>query len=106
MLHPEVVDVNRLLREFETLIQRAVGESIAFTVTLDAGVGACRMDPAQFQSAILNLVVNAPDATPAGARITLATRDAVLPQDAARPDPAMPPLRYVPVTATHTGPRL
>ena len=103
MLHPEVVDVNRLLREFETLIQRAVGESIAFTVTLDAGVGACRMDPAQFQSAILNLVVNARDATPAGARITLATRDAVLPQDAARPDPEMAPGRYVLVSVSDTG---
>ena len=78
MLHPEVVDVNRLLREFETLMQRAVGESIEFVVALESDIGACRVDPAQFQSAILNLVVNARDATPAGGRITLSTRAVVV----------------------------
>src|SRR6185437_6524046 len=83
MLHPEVVDVNRLLREFETLMRRAVGESIEFDVALDRGIGACRVDPAQFQSAILNLVVNARDATPPGGRITLATGDVSLAPDAA-----------------------
>jgi len=103
MLHPEVVDVNRLLREFETLMRRAVGESIDFVYALDRDIGACRMDPAQFQSAILNLVVNARDATPAGGRITLATRDAVLPQDAAPPDPEMAPGRYVLVSVSDTG---
>ena len=103
MLHPEVVDVNRLLREFETLMRRAVGESIAFVVALDPGIGACRIDPAQFQSAILNLVVNARDATPAGGHITLATRDIVLAPDAARPDPEMAPGRYVLVSVADTG---
>jgi len=103
MLHPEVVDANRLLHEFETLMQRAVGESIAFVFALDRGIGACRIDPAQFQSAILNLVVNARDATPAGGRITLATRDVLLSQDAARPDPEMAPGRYVLVSVSDTG---
>jgi two-component system, NtrC family, sensor kinase len=103
MLHPEVVDVNRLLREFETLMRRAVGESIEFVVALDRSIGACRVDPAQFQSAILNLVVNARDATPAGGRITLATGDIVLARGAARPDPEMTPGRYVVVSVGDTG---
>jgi two-component system, NtrC family, sensor kinase len=103
MLHPEVVDVNRLLREFETLMRRAVGESIEFVVALDRDIGACRVDPAQFQSAILNLVVNARDATPAGGRITLTTGDIGLAPDATRPDPEMAPGRYVVVSVGDTG---
>ena len=103
MLSPEVVDVNRLLREFETLMRRAVGESIEFVFALDPKVGACRVDPAQFQSAVLNLVVNARDATPSGGRITLATRAVILSEDATRPDPAMAAGRYVLVTVSDTG---
>jgi CheY-like chemotaxis protein len=103
MLRPEVVDVNRLLREFETLMRRAVGESIEFVVALDRKIGACRVDPAQFQSAILNLVVNARDATPAGGRITLTTGDIVLAPDAPPPDPEMAPGRYVVVSVGDTG---
>ncbi|HET7593934.1 MAG TPA: ATP-binding protein [Stellaceae bacterium] len=103
MLHPEVVEVNRLLREFETLMRRAVGESIEFSVALDRDVDACRIDPAQFQSAILNLVVNARDATPAGGRVTLATSRLVLAKDAAPPDPEMAPGRYVVVSVGDTG---
>jgi signal transduction histidine kinase len=103
MLHPEVVDVNRLLREFETLMQRAVGESIEFVVALDRDIGACGMDPAQFQSAVLNLVVNARDATPAGGRITLSTRAVAFSHDAARPDPEMGPGRYLLVSVSDTG---
>jgi len=103
MLHPEVVNVNRLLREFETLMRRAVGESIEFVVALDGDIAACRVDPAQFQSAILNLVVNARDATPAGGRIALTTGDITLAPDAARPDPEMAPGRYVVVSVGDTG---
>jgi signal transduction histidine kinase/CheY-like chemotaxis protein len=103
MLSPEVVDLNRLLREFETLMRRAVGESIEFIFALDPGVGACRVDPAQFQSAVLNLVVNARDATPSGGRITLATRAVILGEDATRPEPDMAAGRYVLVTVSDTG---
>jgi signal transduction histidine kinase len=70
MLRPEIVNVNRLLGEFEALMQRAVGESIDFVLSLDPEVDPSRIDPAQFQSAVLNLVVNARDATPAGGRAT------------------------------------
>jgi two-component system NtrC family sensor kinase len=103
MLHPESVDVNRLLREFEMLMRRAVGESIEFVFALDPDVGVCRVDPAQFQSAVLNLVVNARDATPGGGRITLATRAVVLGEDVARPDPDLAAGRYVLVTVSDTG---
>jgi signal transduction histidine kinase len=103
VLSPEVIDVNRLLGEFETLMQRAVGESIAFRFALDPDVAACRVDPAQFQSAVLNLVVNARDATAPGGSITVETRTVDLPPGEALPDPELTPGRYVRVSVSDTG---
>jgi len=103
MLRPEIVNVNRLLGEFETLMQRAIGESIDFVMSLDPEVDPCRVDPAQFQSAILNLVVNARDATPAGGRVAIETRNVMLAANSENLDIGVSPGRYVMVAVTDTG---
>ena len=74
VLRPLTLDANALLAEFEALAQRAVGEAIALVFDLSAEVPPIRVDAAQFESAILNLIVNARDATPEGGTITVATR--------------------------------
>jgi PAS domain S-box-containing protein len=78
-LRPEVVGVNRLLRDLEPLLRRAVGEALEVTLDLDEDLRPCRVDPGQFEAAVLNLAVNARDATPAGGRITVSTRGLTLP---------------------------
>jgi two-component system, NtrC family, sensor kinase len=101
MLRPEVVNLNRLLGDFEELMQRAIGESIDFRLELDPRLAQCRVDPAQFQSAMLNLVMNARDATPAGGRITIATSNTAAGSDREPLDVA--PGRYVSVAVRDTG---
>jgi signal transduction histidine kinase len=103
MLRPEIVNVNRLLAEFETLMQRAVGESVEFVLSLDPELHPCRVDPAQFQSAVLNLVVNARDATEAGGRIAIETRNVMLGEHAPGQDIEATPGRYVMLTVSDTG---
>jgi PAS domain S-box-containing protein len=58
MLHPEIVNPNRLIREFARLIDQAAGERVAVQYVLSPVLDPARIDPAQFQTAILNLVVN------------------------------------------------
>ena len=103
-LRPEIADANRLIREGETLVRRAVGEAVDVHFDLDATLGPCRIDVAQFEAALLNLVVNARDATPAGGRITITTREANL-SSGNTPDapPDLPPGRYVVVVVRDTG---
>jgi PAS domain S-box-containing protein len=74
LLHPQTLNPNRLLLDFKGLAMRAAGEAIELELELDPAVDPIRIDPAQFESAILNLVVNARDAMPNGGRIKITTR--------------------------------
>jgi two-component system, NtrC family, sensor kinase len=103
VLRPEIVNVNRLLGEFETLTRRAVGESVEVAFSLDPKVDPCRIDPAQFQSAILNLVVNARDATPAGGRISIETRNTDLTAENGAVELGLSPGRYVMIAVSDSG---
>jgi nitrogen-specific signal transduction histidine kinase/CheY-like chemotaxis protein len=105
MMRPETLDPNALLRGFEALAQRAVGESIALRMDLDASAHPIRIDPAQFESAVLNLMVNARDAMPGGGAITLRTANRTLgtaPPAGAMPSP-LAPGHYVTVQVADTG---
>jgi signal transduction histidine kinase len=62
MLQPETLDPSRLLRGFQDLARHAVGEAVELGFDLDPDVYPVRVDPAQFESAVLNLIVNARDA--------------------------------------------
>ena len=74
-LAPQTLHPNRVLREFESLARRAVGEAVVLRLDLGRSVWPIRIDPAQFESAILNLVVNARDAMPSGGEIVIASRN-------------------------------
>jgi PAS domain S-box-containing protein len=73
-LKPEVVELNTLLRDFEPFARRASGEAVSLRLDLDSADLHCRIDRAQFETAILNLVVNAREATGSGGNVTIETR--------------------------------
>jgi signal transduction histidine kinase len=67
----ETVDIPFLVTQLEPLLSRAVGEAMTLTVLCDPHAGASMVDTAQFEAALLNLVVNAVDATPDNGQITI-----------------------------------
>lgn len=62
----EAVDVQALIEQIEPLVRRAIGEDVTLSIHCPEPVGAGLLDSAQFEAALLNLVVNAVDATPPG----------------------------------------
>ncbi|MBN9320047.1 MAG: PAS domain S-box protein [Caulobacterales bacterium] len=74
----QTIDLSGLLRSSEPLLRRAVDEAVELKVIAPVDVGGARVDAAQFESAVLNLVVNAADATPSGGAITLEVARQVL----------------------------
>jgi len=72
-LRPELVDVNVLVRDFVQLLRRAAGETVTLELQLTADPATSYADAAHFQSALLNLVINARDAMPGGGRLLIST---------------------------------
>jgi PAS domain S-box-containing protein len=68
-LRPQLVKIDELLAESEPLLRRAVGEAVSLTIAPAAGEAAARIDPSQFEAAVMNMVVNARDAVATGGAI-------------------------------------
>ncbi len=69
----EVLDLAALIEQMEPLVRRAVGEAVTLRVHREADLGGSRLDPAQFEAALLNLVVNAADAVGGDGDIDIST---------------------------------
>jgi len=98
-LKPEICRVDRLIAESEGLLKRALGDAYTFNLRLGAGVRAARIDAGQFEAALLNLVVNARDATPPGGEVTIESRPVTL----AKKQGELEPGRYLRVAVRDTG---
>jgi CheY-like chemotaxis protein len=103
VLRPQVIRLNQMIGELFSLLRRLIGEDIELTQALDPGLGMARVDPGQFEQAVINLAVNARDAMPAGGRLSLTTRNARLGGDGTDRDPEAPSGEYVVVEVSDTG---
>ncbi|HEV8030576.1 MAG TPA: ATP-binding protein [Stellaceae bacterium] len=72
-LEARTVDINATIADFAPLIRRAIGETIDLRLRLGGGNWRCKLDPTQFETAILNLAINARDASEAGGALTITT---------------------------------
>lgn len=99
-LQPETHSVNRLVSGFESVLRRAVHAAIDFEVHLAPEIRSTVIDSARFESALLNLVVNARDAMPEGGRIRIETANVELKE---REVNGLAPGSYVQVTVSDTG---
>jgi len=79
---PCLLRFNDVIAETRELLLRLIGENIELATELDPELEAITMDPAQARQILLNLVLNARDAMPAGGRIVLLTRNSSTPATA------------------------
>jgi nitrogen-specific signal transduction histidine kinase/CheY-like chemotaxis protein len=96
------MDVNVLLVDFLPLLRRAAG-AIRFETRLAPALPECIADGTHFQSAILNLVLNARDATAEDGAIVLTSRPVLLTEADLLPGAAVTPGAFVAVSVTDTG---
>jgi signal transduction histidine kinase len=71
---PRWVSFNHVLQEIVPLLRHLAGEHVAITMDLAAGAPRVGLSLAEAQQLILNLVLNARDAMPAGGKVCLETR--------------------------------
>jgi signal transduction histidine kinase len=103
VLQPQVVNINDLLGELSKMLLRLLGENIGLHLETDAGLGLVKVDPGQFEQAVINLVVNARDAMLEGGRLAIETHNAQLDEGRVGQYPDASPGRYVLVAVSDTG---
>lgn len=101
-LNRQPVDINRAIEDMSEILQRAIGPNIDVRMHLGKITSSVEADIDQFETAILNLALNARDAMPSGGDLTIETEavsfdeDPRIAQDAPRGD-------YVRVSVSDTG---
>lgn len=94
------VDVNDEIRSVTPLLQEAAGPLITIGREFGEAVWPCLMDRNQFASALINLVINARDATARRGHIRISTANLA---DGVRPSFQLPLGEYVKVTVRDDG---
>ncbi len=71
VLMPREVDLNHTVTGLQSMLARLIRADITLSCSLAPSPAVVRIDPTQIEQAILNLVLNARDALPAGGEIRL-----------------------------------
>ena len=103
-LAPQKIEPNRLISGVADLLQRTLGETIAFETVSAGGLWQAFADPGELENALINLAVNARDAMPTGGRLTIETANASL--DEAYVEALTEPVKpgqYVLIAVSDTG---
>ncbi|MEG3083829.1 histidine kinase famiy protein [Sphingomonas sp. PB2P12] len=101
-LRDRLMNLNQLIGDFRPILERTAGSGMTLRRNLTADLWNCRVDPVQAEMALLNIVANARDATGGVGTVTIATRNAVLPEDASAA--RLEPGEYVVVSICDDGP--
>ena len=96
-------DINRIVLGMEDMLRRTLGERVELQTMLAEDLWPALTDVNQFESAILNLALNARDAMPDGGRLTIETRNAQLDADYAHRQGDVEDGEYVVISVSDTG---
>jgi signal transduction histidine kinase/CheY-like chemotaxis protein len=100
-LEPRAVDLNEALANMRDLLQSSLGGSVQIKTLFRPGLWHALVDPSQIELVVLNLAINARDATPVGGSVTLETGNVTLVQSERPEEP--PAGEYVLISVTDTG---
>jgi two-component system, cell cycle sensor histidine kinase and response regulator CckA len=74
VVSPRHLDLRILVRDFEKMLERVIGDDITLRIGLSEEPCPVRVDPVQMEQVILNLAINARDAMPTGGQLWIETR--------------------------------
>jgi PAS domain S-box-containing protein len=99
----EVLDINAIVGEVETLLRRTLGEHVTLVTRGARDLKAVRADRGQMEQILLNLAVNARDAMPNGGTLSVVTENFTVDDGYAALHPVIDAGSYVRVRVTDTG---
>jgi CheY-like chemotaxis protein len=102
-LDPKPVDANHLISRASELLGRSLGETVEIETVRSAGLWLTEADPAELESAVINLAINARDAMPNGGKITIETSNSFLDEAYCKQYEGVSPGQYVQISVTDQG---
>ncbi len=102
MLQPQELDLNDLLKTLEPMLRSLLRENVELCL-MGSRVSQIRFDRAEMEGIILNLVMNARDAMPAGGRLVIETANAEIDEFYCASHPDVNPGQYILVSFSDTG---
>lgn len=100
---PSRHDVNGIVHDLERMLQRLIGERVALVTDVAPGPLCVLVDNGQLSQVLMNLVVNARDALPAGGTVHITTRALQVEDEPDAPVRSVPPGDWVVVAVRDTG---
>mgnify|MGYP001765417013 CR=1 FL=1 len=102
-LAPSLTDLNDLVGAMIDMLHRSVGAHVTVVTVLGADLGLVRVDAAEIENAVLNLVLNARDAMPEGGRIVVETSNTWVDQTTMPAEEGVHVGEYVRLTVSDNG---
>lgn len=102
-LDPKPIDGNEVVANAAKLLGPSLGERVSIETVGSAGLWLTEADPAELESAIINLAVNARDAMPLGGKLTIETSNAYLDEAYCQKHQDLKPGQYVLISVTDEG---
>ena len=102
-IEPRVININSIILGLDRMLSRIAGDRVQIQLNLVSDIGNVMLDPGQFESVIINLVINARDAMREGGKISLSTANQILEPAECEGRPEVRPGKYVRLRVSDTG---
>lgn len=103
LVQPRPLDINRVVETAIPMFRRLIDATIAINLSLSDAAALVKADPSQIEQVLLNLVVNARDAMPAGGELHLDVAQTNHRRDALPNGPPLAAGRYVVLSVSDSG---
>lgn len=70
-VQPQSIDLNERLQSIRDVLKSGLGSTVSLIVDIQTDVWQVHVDPHEFETALVNLIINARDAMPDGGSVTL-----------------------------------
>jgi PAS domain S-box-containing protein len=100
---PKVFDLHAQIASLGTTLQRIVGNAVTMTLRTIGEAPYVKVDPAQLQQVLMNLVINARDAMPDGGTLEIRVDSFDIDEHNAARYPGLPAYRYARIAVQDSG---